>query len=69
MAYIHPHSDPIEKFIENTVPDRRDLKTVCTQILHWFDSSVEYSRLNAPFFPLQRSDLDVLEMRSGTCGD
>lgn len=31
--------------------------------------NVAYSRLNAPFFPLQRSDLDLLEMKAGTCGD
>lgn len=30
---------------------------------------MKYSRLNAPFYPLQRSDLDVLDMLSGTCGD
>ena len=69
MAYIHEHSRSIDAFIQHTVTDMRDLPTICRQLLAWFDANVGYSRLNAPFFPLQRSDEDVLAMRCGTCGD
>ena len=69
MAYIHPNDKRIDEFIKDNVRDRSDINTVSNALLAWFDKNVEYSRLNAPFFPLQRSDLDVLSMRSGTCGD
>ena len=45
------------------------LCSVVGTLLRWFDDNISYSRLNAPYDPLQRSDLDVLKMRSGTCGD
>lgn len=69
MTYIHPYDKRIDEFVENNIRDRSDIKIVSNDLLVWFDKNVEYSRLNAPFFPLQRSDLDVLSMRSGTCGD
>ncbi|MDO4866911.1 MAG: transglutaminase-like domain-containing protein [Clostridia bacterium] len=69
MTYIHPYDKRIEGFINNNISDRSDIKSVSNDLLAWFDNNIEYSRLNAPFFPLQRSDLDVLSMRSGTCGD
>lgn len=69
VSYIHPHSDAIQKFIKNVIAEEQELEQICKKIFDWFDKNVAYSRLNAPFFPLQRSDLDVLEMKSGTCGD
>ena len=45
------------------------MKTACDDLFDWFDRNVKYSRLNAPFLPLQRSDLDVISMKAGTCGD
>lgn len=69
MTYIHPNDNAIREFIENNIYDKSSLQAVCKELLLWFDKNVSYSRLNAPFFPLQRSDLDVLAMRSGTCGD
>jgi len=69
MTYIHPNDKRIDEFIKDNIRDRSDINTVSNALLAWFDKNVEYSRLNAPFFPLQRSDLDVLSMRSGTCGD
>ncbi len=69
MTYIHPNHQHIDDFIQHHIPAQSDLKAVCGALLSWFDKNVEYSRLNAPFLPLQRSDLDVLSMHSGTCGD
>ncbi len=69
MTYIHPHHEKIRELIRNHIPHRENLQRICTDLFHWFDENIAYSRLNAPFFPLQRSDLDVLSMHSGTCGD
>ena len=69
MAYIHSDDKLIDEFIQNNIKDRSSLKNVCDELFNWFDKNVKYSRLNAPFFPLQRSDLDVISMRAGTCGD
>lgn len=69
MTYIHPNDNIIDEFIQNNIHDRRSIKNVCDELLNWFDKNIEYSRLNAPFFPLQRSDIDVISMQSGTCGD
>ena len=69
MEYIHPNDKVIIDFADKISKSSSDLRTVCGNLLAWFDDNVAYSRLNAPFFPLQRSDLDVLSMKSGTCGD
>lgn len=42
---------------------------IIRNIISWFDENVKYSRLNSPYYPLQRSDIDTLRMKSGTCGD
>ena len=69
MAYIHPTDERILDFSKKHSDNGDDLESICSKILAWFDCNVEYTRLNAPFFPLQRSDLDLLAMRAGTCGD
>ncbi len=69
MAYIHPNDKTIAELVQNSLPSRGSLQAVCQDIFRWFDENIAYSRLNSPFFPLQRSDLDVLSMRCGTCGD
>ena len=69
MTYIHPDDKRINEFIKAVVSDGSSLKAVTDSLLVWFDENVEYSRLTAPFFPFQRSDLDVISMLSGTCGD
>lgn len=69
MTYIHPGDKAIKAFVKAHIHDLCDVRAVCDDLFRWFDENVKYSRLNAPFFPLQRSDLDVLSMRSGTCGD
>ena len=68
-TYIHPSDEKIKEFIQKLELVNKDLKEIIHVIFKWFDSNVKYSRLNAPFYPLQRSDLDVLDMLSGTCGD
>ena len=68
-TYIHPNDEKIKEFIQKLEVKHKDLEEVVHVIFKWFDSNVQYSRLNAPFYPLQRSDLDVLDMLSGTCGD
>lgn len=69
MTYIHPTEPVIRDFAARFSRDGADLRTVCRRLLTWFEGHVAYSRLNAPFWPLQRSDLDVLAMGAGTCGD
>lgn len=69
MTYIHPADKNISDFTTAICNSNNDLETICRSIFAWFDSNVAYSRLQAPFFPLQRSDLDLLTMKAGTCGD
>lgn len=69
MNYIHSDDAIIDAFVKQNIHNKSDIRTVCDDLLIWFDNNVKYSRLNAPFFPLQRSDLDVVAMLSGTCGD
>jgi len=67
--YIHPQSFEIEYFINELHLLDLPLNSVVKTLFLWFDNNISYSRLNAPYYPLQRSDLDVLKMKSGTCGD
>lgn len=67
--YIHPTVEKIKNFIKNLGLEGKNLEETTGILFKWFDTFVTYSRLDAPFFPLQRSDLDVLNMLSGTCGD
>lgn len=67
--YIHPESFAIDCLINELHLKGMLLSDVVRELFLWFDANISYSRLNAPYFPLQRSDLDVLEMKSGTCGD
>ena len=67
--FIHPGSPEIGRFIDELRLRDLPLNGVAGELFRWFDGNVSYSRLNAPYHPLQRSDLDVLRMRSGTCGD
>ncbi|MBQ8834783.1 MAG: transglutaminase domain-containing protein [Oscillospiraceae bacterium] len=69
MKYIHPDDDRIQMFVREISFGCYTLKEICRNLFSWFDENISYSRLNAPFFPLQRSDLDVLSMKCGTCGD
>ena len=69
MTYIHPADKHISDFSTAICKNDSGLETMCRSIFAWLDSNVEYSRLQAPFFPLQRSDLDLLAMKAGTCGD
>ena len=67
--YIHPDSDEIQNFISQIKKDTTTIEAFFDNLFRWFDESIEYSRLDNPFAPLQRSDLDLLRMKSGTCGD
>lgn len=69
MTYIHPSDKHISEFSTAICKSDSGLETMCRSIFAWLDDNVEYSRLQAPFFPLQRSDLDLLAMKAGTCGD
>lgn len=69
MTYIHPSDTRIRGFIDSICSGDKSLDAVCSHIFEWFDNFVQYSRLEEPFLPLQRSDLDLLTMKAGTCGD
>lgn len=67
--YIHPNTDEICSFILQIKKDTSTIEDFFTNLFRWFDENIEYSRLNNPFIPLQRSDLDLMHMKCGTCGD
>lgn len=67
FSYIHPYSDGIRALVEKLGADSAE--GFLKKLLAWFDENIAYSRLDSPFYPLQRSDLDLLNMRCGTCGD
>lgn len=67
--YIHPQSTVIEGFIKELHLNNLSLNNLVEILFRWFDDNISYSRLNAPYYPLQRSDIDVLKMQAGTCGD
>ena len=67
--YIHPNNEEITQFIEELELRNLSLKDTTLKIFEWLDNNIAYSRLNSPYFTLKRSDLYLLELRSGTCGD
>lgn len=69
MAYIHPTDKRITDFSALMRRNGEDLGSIVGSLFSWFDENIEYSRLAAPFFPLQRSDIDVISFKAGTCGD
>lgn len=68
-SYINHSSKEIKEFIDDMKKGTVTVEEVFHNIFKWFDENVKYSRLTHPYFPLQRSDIDVLTMKSGTCGD
>lgn len=69
MAYLHPRDPRMIAFAAATAKDGRNAEAISENVFAWLTGNAQYSRLEAPFFPLQRSDLDVLSMKAGTCGD
>lgn len=67
--YINRDSKEILDFSKEMSRDVVGTENIIKNILRWFDENMEYSRLNSPYYPLQRSDVDTLRMKSGTCGD
>jgi len=67
--YINPLSDEICKFTKKMKKDTNSLEGVIHNIFQWFDENVKYSRIEQPYYPLQRNDLELLKMKAGTCGD
>lgn len=67
--YIHPGCAEVCALCAQMEQGAADIRALFSNLFAWFDENIEYSRLNAPYFPLQRSDTDLLKMKSGTCGD
>ena len=67
--YLHSDSEKISEFAREMSANAPDTEQIIKNIFSWFGKNVEYSRLDSPYYPLQRSDLDTLRMKSGTCGD
>ena len=69
--YIHPFSEEIREFVNDLADYSADpsAEEFIKKLLAWFDENISYSRIDHPFYPLQRSDLDLLFMKCGTCGD
>lgn len=57
-TYIHPSSPEIKAFIEQIRGTSHTAEEFINNLFRWFDKEICYSRINMPFFPLQRSDLD-----------
>ena len=57
--YIHPNNEEITQFIEELELRNLSLKDTTLKIFEWIDNNIAYSRLNSPYFPLQRSDLNM----------
>lgn len=66
---VHPAAPEMSTFAKELQAHANSLPQTIAHLMDWFDQNIAYSRLDAPYFPLQRSDLDVLALRSGTCGD
>lgn len=67
--YIHPQDEEIKRFADELQLHGQTEELVVAKLFVWFDSCISYTRLDAPYDPLQRSDIDVLRLHSGTCGD
>lgn len=68
-SYINPNSGEVQDYLKK-INYKTELKIdLIFEIIEWFKGNVEYSRLNSPYFPLVRNDIDVINMKSGTCGD
>ena len=67
--YIHPDSIEINCLINELHLEGKSLSGVVEELFLWFDNNISYSRLNAPYYPLQRSDLDVLKLYCAFRGD
>ena len=67
--YIHPEDEEIKRLADELQLHEQTEELIVARLFAWFDSCISYTRLDAPYDPLQRSDLDVLRLRSGTCGD
>lgn len=67
--YINPNSKEVKNYLnELNYGTKLEIDSLM-EIIEWFKRNVEYSRLNSPYFPLVRNDIDVINMKSGTCGD
>ena len=55
--YVHSKSEEISKFAREMSRNAVDTEHIIKNIFSRFDENVEYSRLNSPYYPLQRSDI------------
>jgi hypothetical protein len=67
--YCHPNSTEIKNLIKSIPTNNKTNYEKAKWIFDWCVNNLEYGRLKKPFFPLIRTDLDVLELKEGTCGD
>lgn len=67
--YCHPESAAINAIIALIPPSMEEDDEKAKWLFHWCIEKLNYGRLKKPLFPLVRTDLDVLELKEGTCGD
>lgn len=67
--YFNPSSQEIISFVTEIKKNTSSIDEIIENILRWFEENIEYSRLSSPYYPLVRNDIDVLNLREGTCGD
>lgn len=68
-VYCHPDSPAVRALVRQAVQAGRRHSDQVHWLFQWCRDQLRYGRLAAPWFPLVRTDEDVLRLREGTCGD
>jgi transglutaminase-like putative cysteine protease len=68
-VYCHPESPAIRELVQAAAHAGRRHCNQVHWLFQWCFDHLRYGRLEAPWFPLVRTDEDVLRLREGTCGD
>lgn len=67
--YCNPDNSQVIELISYIPLDLKCDLQKAKWLYDWCLDNLDYGRLKKPYFPLVRTDLDVLELKEGTCGD
>lgn len=67
--YCHPSGERVQALVRQAAAVGRPPVDQVRWLFQWFLENLQYGRLESPWFPLVRTDEDVLRWREGTCGD
>jgi len=68
-THCHPRHPGIREIIRRIPPECASDSQKAKWLFEWRLNHLSYGRLKKPLFPLIRTDLDMLELKEGTCGD